>query len=115
MGGNAKHVGGDAETFLHGVEKVFGLTLRRSGVESGDTGHGDLLVVCAFSYRWRLVTVRKMRYVGRWFNWPESTISVSSIGIIAWTVLRPGPSSSRLPSVAASPRLRGISADRLRR
>jgi hypothetical protein len=54
LGGNAKHVGRDAETFLHGVEQVFGLAFRRSGVESGDTGHGDLLAVCAIAYRWRL-------------------------------------------------------------
>jgi len=44
LGGNAKHVGGDAESFLHGVEQVFGLALRRSGVESGDTGRTQMVV-----------------------------------------------------------------------
>jgi hypothetical protein len=73
LGGNAKHVGGDAETFLHGVEQVFGLALHDSRVESGNTGHGDLLAVCAIADRRRLVTVRNMRYVDRRFNWPELT------------------------------------------
>jgi hypothetical protein len=35
LGGNAKHVGGDAETFLHGIEQVFPLPCAAAGSRAG--------------------------------------------------------------------------------
>ncbi|SUS08744.1 hypothetical protein DF3PB_850003 [uncultured Defluviicoccus sp.] len=91
------------------------LPCAEAGSRAGIRDTGDLLADCAITDRWRLMTVRKMRYLGHRFNWLELTISVAFDGIIVWTVSTPGPSSSRSRNGAASPTRRGISADRLRR